>query len=294
MGAVAHTTIDIDSIRTQALEYSSIFLSAGPIRHVVIDDAILPGPESISSFPLPEWERWHYEGDAYQVNKFTSSDAENAPEPWKSALYELISPSFLPILETITGIPKLLIDPYFEGGGLHLSSENGILGLHTDFHVYKRLDLYRRVNIIVYLNPDWSEGDGGELTIQSARHPERGSKVIEPQWGRMVIFQTDDDSVHGFTNPVAPGKVRRSLATYYYTAIPTSNFSGDSTTHWREHGTFHGMARVRFLTSRLLMHVSRAFSLASHLSNPNQGTKWWKSRSRRASHDRSDPKQTNR
>ena len=160
-----------------------------------------------------------------------------------------------------------------------MSTEGGILGAHSDFHVYSKLDLYRRVNVILYLNPDWIEGDGGELTIRNSKHTEKPAVSIAPLWGRMVIFRTDDESVHGFSNPVGLGKRRCSLATYYYTALPTPGFSGDATTHWREHGTFSGFKKLQLVTSKALMETSRAFSLAAHLTNPNQGFSWWKTRS---------------
>jgi hypothetical protein len=68
-----------------------------------------------------------------------------------------------------------------EGGGLHLSGPGGILAPHTDFHTYGRLDLYRRLNVIVYLNPDWTKGDGGELVLTGGDG--QGRTEVEPRWG---------------------------------------------------------------------------------------------------------------
>src|SRR5205085_3553897 len=171
--------------------------------------------------------------------------------PWGEVLDELQSGPFLQLLERITGIERLIPDPYLEGGGLHLSTGGGILAPHTDFHLYRRLGLYRRVNILVYLNPVWRPGDGGELELMHAKRPDNKVR-IDPRWGRCVIFETSDISVHGFTNPVRQGAVRRSLALYYYTSTEATVFSGDATTHWREHGIHHGMASARMVTSAAL------------------------------------------
>ena len=48
----------------------------------------------------------------------------------------------------------------------------------------------------------------------------RVEKTVQPILNRCVIFATDEHSYHGHPNPVnAPeGVVRKSLATYYYTA----------------------------------------------------------------------------
>jgi len=107
-----------------------------------------------------------------------------------------------------------------------------VLEPHTDFHIYQRLNLYRRVNLILYLNDDWTKGDGGELRLwkKSDQTKDRPEIEIEPIGGKMVIFETSDQSVHGFTNPVR--NERRSIAIYYYTSEDSSVFSGDYTTHW--------------------------------------------------------------
>src|SRR5438094_887994 len=55
-------------------------------------------------------------------------------------------------------------------------------------HVYARLDLFPRINVLVYLNPEWDEADGGclELFEPGADQP---TKVVVPQWGTCVISQ---------------------------------------------------------------------------------------------------------
>jgi hypothetical protein len=72
--------------------------------------------------------------------------------------------------------------------------------------------------------------------------------------------------------PVAENRWRRSVALYYYTAEPAAEFSGDETTYWREHGEQRGPVRkARFAVYRALLNLSRVFSLAAHVANPNQG-----------------------
>ena len=78
---------------------------------------------------------------------------------------ELSGPRALRALSTITGIDSLLPDPFLEGGGLHYTEPGGKLLPHTDFHDHPRLQLYRRVNALLYLNPDWQPGDGGEVAL---------------------------------------------------------------------------------------------------------------------------------
>lgn len=141
---------------------------------------------------------------------------------------------------------------------------------HTDFHYYRFLGLYRRLNVIVYLNDGWSSENGGCLSFYDAEG--RAVQTVVPSWGRAVIFRTDDDSVHGFPDPIADGSWRRSVALFYYTPTPTRAFGGDETTYYRQHGEHAGvLQKGRLLAFRGLLTLSRSISIVAHIVNPNMG-----------------------
>ena len=55
-------------------------------------------------------------------------------------------------------------------------------------------------------------------------------KDISPLFNRAVIFNTDADSFHGHPEPLTtpPNITRKSIALYYYQALPISNESLES------------------------------------------------------------------
>src|SRR4051812_240120 len=181
----------VDLLERQASELRNRFLTAKPFPHLVLDGLLRLPPEVADDFPPPDWDGWSRLGDTYQHNKFFCDDIERIPAAFASLIDELSRPRFLRALEEVTGIKRLLPDPYLTGGGLHLSGPGGILSAHTDFHHYRALDLYRRINVLIYINRDWQESDGGCLELgdpdASADRP-----LIVPAFGRCVIFQTDD------------------------------------------------------------------------------------------------------
>lgn len=122
-------------------------------------------------------------------------------------------------------------DPFLHGGGLHMTGVGGTLTPHADFHVTKELQMYRRLNLLVYLNDSWQEGDGGELELWD-KGGKRIAKTVAPTLGTAVLFRTDAKSIHGFTNPVAR-LPRRSVALYYYTVEDAEEFSGSGETFWK-------------------------------------------------------------
>jgi 2OG-Fe(II) oxygenase superfamily len=268
--AVADANFDVEELERNASDLRRDFQTAEPFPHLVVDDLLRLSPSAASAFPDTNWSGWFKMVDRYQQNKHSCSDLDLIPEPFSTLIRELSEPRFLRVLEQITGIKQLIPDPYLVGGGLHLSGSGGILSPHTDFHYHRPLNLYRRINVLVYLNDDWSPEDGGCLSLYDARG--RAVQTVVPEWGRVVIFRTDHDSVHGFPVPVADGKWRRSVALYYYTAAPTKNFSGDETTYWREHGKQAGaVRRARFFVYRLLTNLSQVISVVAVIVNPNQG-----------------------
>lgn len=244
------------------------------------------GPEILESFPQPDWPEWTALGDSYQLHKYSCANIERIPQPYAQLFHDLSTPSFLHALEKLTGIDNLIPDPYLTGGGLHLSGPGGVLAPHTDFHLYQQLGLYRRVNVLVYLNEDWDESRGGCLELGA---PGSTPAVVVPQWGRVMVFTTDDRSIHGFPKPITEGHWRRSVALYYYTSAEAAEFQGDTTTQWRSHGTQTGAIRKARLAIYLgLNTLSRAVSLLAHLVNPNQGMGWWRTRQARVDKQEGD------
>lgn len=271
------TIINFDNL--VADELRAQFASALPLQYVVVDASLHDIGGASACFPMPDWKHWSALAGEYEKNKFYCRDLSVFPDRLRGIVHELTSPRFLELLEEITGIKALIPDPHLEGGGLHLSTEGGILAPHTDFHIYGRLNLYRQLNVILYLNETWESGDGGTLRLWDGHRArdDRKEARIDPLPGRMVIFKTDDRSVHGFTDPVAAGCTRKSIALYYYTAIDNEVFSGDFTTFWR-HDHIGGNSSTRLFAYRLLLETSRAFSFLAHLVNPQLGLRWWRTR----------------
>ncbi len=60
-------------------------------------------------------------------------------------------------------IPKLVPDPYFTGGGLNITMPGGLLDVHVDGNYHDATGLNRRMNVILYLNPNWQKRVGWRI-----------------------------------------------------------------------------------------------------------------------------------
>lgn len=130
----------------------------------------------------------------------------------------LTSGPFLAYLERLTGIPNLIADPSYFGGGLHWIDNGGYLEVHADFNHLKKYNLARRINLLLYLNKDWKDEYNGHLELWD-RPTMTKRKTVAPLFNRAVIFSTVQEALHGHPTPLSapPGVARRSLALYYYT-----------------------------------------------------------------------------
>ena len=110
--------------------------------------------------------------------KFANNDYENFHKSIKILIDFMNSENFLNFLQKITSIKeKLISDPELNGGGLHEIKSGGMLKIHTDFRKHPSLDLDRRINVLIYLNKNWSEKYGGELELWDKNMKYCGKKL---------------------------------------------------------------------------------------------------------------------
>lgn len=197
------------------------FREADPYPHRVFEQFLRADAAAAiaQAFPGPEdrvaWDRFGAQG--LEV-KMGSSDEARFPEPVRRAIHDLNSGPFLRFLEQVSGIDHLLPDPHLVGGGIHLSRRGDHLGIHADFNWHEGLQAHRRLNLLIYLTPEWKPDYGGELELWDTAAMRR-VRGVAPEFNRAVLFATRSDTFHGHPAPwnAPDGIYRQSIALYYYT-----------------------------------------------------------------------------
>ena len=194
-----------------------------PFKHLYCDNFFSTefANALLNSFPkLDNSDLWDSSNDPeIEVKMRSKWQSEfDIPDTIVDAIRVLNSSLFLKSVSEKFDIPKLMPDPYFTGGGLNVTVSGGLLDVHVDGNYHDASGLNRRINAILYLNPGWQEGWGGEFGL----YDETGDKLIKkiaPIHNRLVIFDTNDKSFHGLPDPLnfPEGLARRSIILYYYT-----------------------------------------------------------------------------
>lgn len=212
-----------------AKNLSTQYANGLPFPHIVIDNFI--EDQNCLEKVLEEFRtyaHWGYDNFSleHQVNKFFSpwcaDNVADMPKTVVEILKFFNSAYFLHWLERLTGIQNLIADDTFAGGGMHRIDTNGKLSVHADYSLHPHIpNLYRRLNLLLYLNKDWNPEWGGSLQLYDYK-----TKImvhdIQPIFNRAVIFSTTTDALHGHPHALAcpADRQRLSLALYYFTVEP--------------------------------------------------------------------------
>jgi hypothetical protein len=206
------------------------FGTGRPFPFVKVENLLEPDFAAEVARAYPSFERATEHGRTFTAlnenRKVQITDPRLFPDPVRRLNEALAAPAFLADLSYITGIPDLLADPELDGGGMHLTGAGGRLDVHVDFNYLKQRRLHRRINLLLYLNPDWDEGWGGQVQLwdREVKHCEH---AFAPVLNRCIIFETSDISFHGVT-PISAAApcARRSFAAYYYTVAAPARWEG--------------------------------------------------------------------
>jgi len=216
------------------------YSAASPFPHMQTDGVFNPDylHRILAEWPKDTRKNVETHNDGVYVRKKQSTTWEADLGPYTRRFFtEMASPRILLALERMTGISGLIPDPYLFGGGLHFTQAGGTLAVHADFNRLPKLNLDRRLNLLIYMNEGWTEANQGWLELW-----DREMKVCEqrilPVFNRMAVFSTTSHSFHGQPEPIIgpPDLFRRSIAFYYYTnGRPAEEIAeGEHSTLWQE------------------------------------------------------------
>jgi len=247
---------------------SSKFTSARPFPHVIIEEFLNPQLCARLLNDFPAFEKRHALNEMGEVGgKAVRMDMPGIAPSYAELDTFLQTPEFLKAIEQLTGIQELLYDPNYIGGGTHENLQGQSLDAHVDFNLLPHNGWHRRLNLIIYLNPQWKSAWGGCLTLESDPwNAEHADKVeIVPTFNRCAIFETSEVSWHGFAAIELPVNehetTRKSIAIYLYTRTrPTEQTAASHGTVYVPRGLPATLSSGSVLTESSFFELRRRFA----------------------------------
>ncbi|MFK8049340.1 MAG: 2OG-Fe(II) oxygenase [Halioglobus sp.] len=220
---------DSQELQQLAEKHRPEFLSADPFPHVVIDN-FLPDDildQIVEEFPGPEDDAWTLWGPGdikhthnRNIEKLGTSNEQAFGPLTRHIMAQLNSYTFVQFIQELTNSRYIMVDPSYNGCGLHSTGRGGKLMVHVDGNRHPNSFsglMHQRLNLILYINKDWKEEYGGHLELWN-RDASECVKKVSPVFNRCLIFETGSYSYHGHPSPMTcpEGRRRNSLAVYYY------------------------------------------------------------------------------
>ena len=248
--------------------HAQAFRSAQPFRHAAIDNFLERSLCERLLADFPGFEARHALNEMGQVGgKAVRMDVRDISDAYRELDRYLQTPEFLDYVSAITGIPDLLYDPDYIGGGTHENRQGQGLDPHVDFNFHPRTHWHRRLNLIVYLNPEWDDAWGGALQLHSDPWDPATNRTtsISPLFNKAVVFETTETSWHGFTQIRLPPEraelSRKSFAIYLYTVDrPTEQTAASHATVYVPEAMPTDWQAGRVLSAGDLLEVGNRFA----------------------------------
>ncbi len=182
-------------------------------RHVFVDGLL---PEELARSihaGFPAHAEGFFNRDSFREKKKTLTDLSGLPPILAEVTCALQSPWVIDTFAKVAGLEHLLPDPSLYAAGLSMMFRGDFLNPHIDNSHDAGRSLYRRLNFLYYVSPDWTLESGGsfELWDPSVRH----AKTIEARFNRLLIMETNRTSWHA-VSPIVADRPRCCVSTYVF------------------------------------------------------------------------------
>lgn len=151
-----------------------------------------------------------YKFTAFQMNKFDSLLEE--------VIYAFQDERIVNLVSNICGIEQVFPDKNLYAGGLSLMKKDNFLNPHLDNSHDKDRNLWRVLNLLYYVSPDWKIENGGNLELWP-NGLEHKQITVESKFNRLVVMATHQKSWHSVSK-VFVNDVRCCVSNYYFSEQP--------------------------------------------------------------------------
>ena len=198
-----------DSLSEQFIQSSN----AVGTRHLIIDN-LLPDDIAVTVYnAFSEGDSSWRSLNSFREKKLTTKSFDDFPVILKQITFALQSKNVINRIEKITGIKNQEPDPYLYAGGLSKMVQGNYLHPHIDNSHDKDRNLYRTLNLLYYVTPEWVLENGGNLELWDQSVQEK--VTIVSKFNRLVIMETNRYSWHSVSK-ILVDTPRCCVSNYYF------------------------------------------------------------------------------
>jgi Rps23 Pro-64 3,4-dihydroxylase Tpa1-like proline 4-hydroxylase len=206
----------VDRLQAQRDALSAEFATPGRVQSFIVDDLLDAdlARRIHAAFPAKEQMRVRKTLKEY---KYTSAQL-NACDPLiEEVTFAFQDPRVVALIGAITGMARLLPDEHLYAGGISLMTKGNFLNPHLDNSHDKDVKLYRVLNLLYYVSPDWQDTYGGHLELWDAG-PKGSPRTVHSRFNRLAVMATHQASWHSVSEVTHEGD-RCCVSNYYFSPV---------------------------------------------------------------------------
>ncbi len=191
--------------------------SKSGIGYLFVDDVL---PEEIALeiaavFPKPEQMILK---KSLRENKYIAAQMNMYNPLLEECIYAFQDERIVKLVGEICGIQNPIPDENLYAGGISLMENKQFLNPHLDNSHDKDRNLWRVLNLLYYVTPNWEEAYGGNLELwpDGLENPQI---TIHSKFNRLAIMETHNNSLHSVSPVVFDGS-RCCVSNYYFSETP--------------------------------------------------------------------------
>jgi Rps23 Pro-64 3,4-dihydroxylase Tpa1-like proline 4-hydroxylase len=151
-------------------------------------------------------------------NKHVAAQMNQYAPILEEIVYAFQEPGVLNEVAEITGIQGMVPDEKLYAGGISLMAKENFLNPHLDnSHDIKR-EMYRVLNLLYYVTPNWGHEHGGNLELWDDG-PKGSPREITSHFNRLALMATHKNSWHSVSE-VKVDRSRCCISNYYFSPKP--------------------------------------------------------------------------
>jgi Rps23 Pro-64 3,4-dihydroxylase Tpa1-like proline 4-hydroxylase len=151
-------------------------------------------------------------------NKFVAAQMNQYAPILEEIIYAFQEPGVVKVVGEITGIQGMIPDTNLYAGGISLMAKDNFLNPHLDNSHDKNREMYRVLNLLFYVTPDWSHENGGNLELWD-EGPKSSQREITSHFNRLALMATHEKSWHSVSE-VKVDRSRCCISNYYFSEKP--------------------------------------------------------------------------
>lgn len=161
------------------------------------------------------------------------------------------------LIAEICEIKQPIPDSSLYAGGLSMMGNRQFLQPHLDNSHDAKRELWRVLNLLYYVTPDWKEEYGGNLEVWP-NGLKNDQITIFSKFNRLAVMVTHNDSLHS-VSPIKFEGFRKCVSNYYFSKEPLRETDSFHVTSFRGRPEQKVLDQVLQVDNALRMGVRKVF-----------------------------------